>query len=215
MTGVSAGDRHDGVRQTGAPLPAVIASGGARHEESRPLRITPLQEGELSERVQQVISDLRPGPPLNIHATMARHPDIAVDVVNLGLTLHAGRLSRRHREILILRTGWNCASGYVLAQHRRAALTGDMTREDLQRIRRGPSAEGWDPFEAALVRAADELHADETVSDDTWSDLTERFGEDELIEAVTLVGYYHLMSFMLNALGVPIEPGTDRFESED
>lgn len=119
------------------------------------------------------------------------------------------RLSGRHREILILRTGWNCDSAYELTQHQRVALSIGMTRDDLHRIHAGPDAEGWDPFEAALCRAADELHAEQRISDATWATLAERYDDEELIEATMLPGYYHLVSFVLNTLGVPIEDGAD------
>jgi hypothetical protein len=81
----------------------------------------------------------------------------------------------------------------------------------MTRIRLGPEADGWDPFEAMLCRAADELHAEHTVSDDTWRALAARYDEQQLIQATALVGYYHLVSFVLNTLGVPLEQGARPF----
>jgi alkylhydroperoxidase family enzyme len=60
-----------------------------------------------------------------------------------------------------------------------------------------------------LCRAADELHGQHEISDATWAALAEHFDEQELIEVAMLVGYYHLVSFVLNALGVPLEPGAE------
>jgi alkylhydroperoxidase family enzyme len=174
-------------------------------------RIAPLPEGERTARQQEVIDDLVQGPTVNIYTTLARHPDAAAAMVNLGRTLRAGRLPARHREILILRTGWNCRSAYEFAQHRRLGLAIGMTLADLQRIQAGPDAAGWDPFEALLCQVADELHDGQRVSDPTWSQLSERYDEQELIEVVMLVGYYHLVSSVLNALGVPLEPGAEAF----
>jgi 4-carboxymuconolactone decarboxylase len=174
-------------------------------------RIPPLPEGERTARQQAVIDDLVSGPTINIYTTLARHPDAAAAMVNLGRTLRGGRLPARHREVLILRTGWNCQSAYEFAQHRRVALEAGMTLDDVRRIQRGPEAEGWDPFEALLCRAADELHGHHQLTDDTWSQLAECYDEQELIEAVMLIGYYHLVSFALNALGVPLEAGAEAF----
>lgn len=180
-------------------------------EDSVP-RLAPLAEGERTARQQEVIDDLVVGPTVNIYTTIARHPDAAAAMVNLGRTLRSGRLSPRHREILILRTGWNCRSAYEFAQHRRAALAVGMTLDDVRRVQDGPDAPGWaDPFEVALVRAADELYASASLTDETWAALASRYGEEELIEAVMLVGYYHLVSFVLNGLGVPLEPGAESF----
>jgi 4-carboxymuconolactone decarboxylase len=176
---------------------------------TRPVRLGPLAVGARTPPQQEVIDDLVVGPTVNIYATLARHPEVAAAMVNLGRHLRAGRLSGRHREILVLRTGWTCDSVYERAQHRRIAIGIGMSPDDLDRIRDGPDAPGWDPVEALLCRAADELHRDHTLGEGTWAGLAERFDEQELIEVAMLVGYYHLVSFTCNALGVPLESGAE------
>lgn len=188
--------------------------GGTRPEQNRPVRLAPLAQAERNSRQQEVIDDLVRGPTVNVYTTLARHPDAAAAMVNLGRTLRSGRLTGRQREILILRTGWNCGSAYELAQHRRAAIAIGMTADDFDRIRQGPAAGRWDPLEAALVEAADELHEDCTITDATWASLAEHLDEQQLIEVAMVVGYYHLVSFALNALGVPLEPDTEPFGTE-
>jgi 4-carboxymuconolactone decarboxylase len=170
-------------------------------------RIPPLGPDERSERQQEVIDWAVTGPTVNIYLTLARHPDLAERMLRVGRDLRSGQLSLRHREILILRTGWNCGSQYERFQHHRVARAGGMTDEDLERIRLGPDAEGWDPAEAALCRAADELHTDAVVSNPTWAALAAAHDEKSLIEIVMLVGYYHTVCFLLNSLGVPLEGG--------
>jgi 4-carboxymuconolactone decarboxylase len=63
------------------------------------------------------------------------------------------------------------------------------------------------PFDATLLRAADELHVTSTVSDATWSALATRFTTEQLIELLMLVGHYHLVAMTLNALGVELDDG--------
>lgn len=187
------------------------APAGHRLEPGGPVRIPPLPPGERSPRQQEVVDDLVVGPTVNIYETIVRHPEAAEAMVHLGRSLRSGGLSERHREILILRTGCNCGSAYELAQHYRVGLAVGMSEEDMGRILSGPDATGWDPFEAALCRAADELHAEHVISDATWAALSQRYAEPELIVATMLVGYYHLVSFVLNSLGVPLEPGAKPF----
>jgi alkylhydroperoxidase family enzyme len=177
-----------------------------------PPRIAPLPEAERTPRQREVVDDLVVGPTVNIYTTLVRHPDAAAAMVNFGRTLRAGRLSPRHRELLILRTGWNCGCEYEFAQHRRAALAAGMTLDEARDVQRGPGAEGWtDEIDVALLRAADELHATTTIGEATWASLAARFGEQELLEIISLVGYYHLVSFLLNTLGVPLEDGAEGF----
>jgi alkylhydroperoxidase family enzyme len=174
-----------------------------------PPRLPPLPEKGRTRRQQEVIDDLVVGPTVNIYTTLARHPDAAAAMVNLGRTLRGGRLADRHREVLILRTGWNNGCIYEFAQHRRIALSVGMTLDDIRRIQRGPDAAGWDPLEAVLCRAADELHHAHELT--TWAALADSYDEEELIETVMLIGYYHLVSFALNTFRVPLEEGAQAF----
>jgi 4-carboxymuconolactone decarboxylase len=158
------------------------------------------------------LAPLLRGPTRNIYTTLVRAPDLAEAMTTLGRTLRGDGIPLRHRETLILRTGWNCQSNYEFAQHRRLAASGGMTDADVERIIEGPEAPGWDPFEHALCVAADELHGTDTVSDATWAALAAEYDDDQVIQAVLLVGYYHLVSFSLNAFGTPLEPGAVGYE---
>ncbi len=213
----ASGRRHREVTTTRRPLESarggrvVTTADGHESSPTRPTRISVLEEEGRSPRQQEIVEDLVVGPTVNIYATLVRHPELAAAMVNLGRTLRAGRIPGRHREILILRTGCNCVSEYELAQHYRVATQIGMTTDDMERLRLGPDAPGWDDFEATLCRAADELHTSHAIGDSTWAALSERYDEQELIEVAMVVGYYHLVSLVLNSLGVPIEDGTPRF----
>jgi 4-carboxymuconolactone decarboxylase len=176
-------------------------------------RIAPLPEREWSDRQREVLAPLLVGPTRNIYTTLVRHPEAARKMTDLGRELRGDLLSLRHRELLILRTGWNCRSDYEFAQHRRMALAGGMAETDIARIVEGPDADGWDPFEQVLCRAADELHETSDLSDGTWAALAAAYDEQQLIQAVLLVGYYHLVSQALRALRVPLEPGAVGFDA--
>jgi 4-carboxymuconolactone decarboxylase len=197
--------------ESGEVYRVVTTPDGHETGRVRPTRIPILEEEGRSARQQEIVEDLVVGPTVNIYATLVRHPELAAAMVNLGRTIRAGRIPGRHREILILRTGCNCLSEYELAQHYRVATQIGMTTDDMERVRLGPDAPGWDDFEATLCRAADELHTAHAISDSTWATLAERYDEQELIEVAMVVGYYHLVSFVLNSLGIPIEEGAPRF----
>jgi alkylhydroperoxidase family enzyme len=72
-------------------------------------------------------------------------------------------------------------------------------------------APGWTASEAALLRAADELHLEAVISDITWDALRGNYDELQLIEICMVVGQYHLVAFTLNSLGVEREPGVTGF----
>jgi alkylhydroperoxidase family enzyme len=126
--------------------------------------------------------------------------------------LYKSTLPARERELLILRTGWLCQSEYEWGQHVIIARASGVTDEEIERVKAGPDADGWAPFDAALLRAADELHNDSFVSDTTWAALSEWFDTRQLIDVIFAVGQYHIVSMALNSLGVQLDEGVKGFE---
>ena len=128
-----------------------------------------------------------------------------------AFTRHLGfhyTLPLRDKELLILRTAWLSRGDFIWGVHstgggQRAGITG----EELRRIPRGPAASGWSDFDAALLRAADELHATRFITDATWASLAERYDEGQLLEVLFVVGNYTLLAMFHNSVGVPLEPG--------
>ena len=144
-------------------------------------------------------------------AAIERRRQQELEIERLADEMLAGRLPARDRELLILRTGWRCGSEYEWAQHVVVGRAAGLTDDEIARVAVGPDAAGWDPFDALLLRAADELHDDSCLTDATWAALAERYDERQMVEVPVVVGHYHLVSFLLNSLGVPLEDGSERF----
>jgi 4-carboxymuconolactone decarboxylase len=146
----------------------------------------------------------------NIFSTLARHTDLFRAWLPFGgLLLGGGVLPARERELLILRTGWNCSSPYEWGQHVRISESLGIERQAIERVAAGPDADGWSPGEATLLRAADELHEHSKISDGTWKRLAETYDERGLIEITMLVGHYHMVAFALNSLEVELDEGLE------
>ena len=180
-------------------------------------RIDPVSDEDATDEQREILAAAgRGGSPLNVQRTIAQYPALARS--RQAFTNHVMRetsLPPRERELLILRTGWNCQSEYEFAQHSRFARAVGLTDEEIRRTAVGPDDEGWGEFDAVLVRAADELHGDAFISDDTWNALAERYTTRQLMDVVFTVGQYHIVSMALNSFGVQFEPETtDRFPSE-
>ena len=113
-----------------------------------------------------------------------------------------GILPRADTELLILRVAHNNASEYEWRQHERIAASAGMSAEEIGRVREGPDAPGWTSRQALLLRAADELHADRTISDELWAELRPLHSDPELIELCMLVGHYEMLAMTLSSLAV-------------
>lgn len=121
------------------------------------------------------------------------------------------KLTPRHREMLILRMGWNCRSEYEWSQH--VGVVGRAREHGLEPlwIAQGADAAGWDPFERDLLRVADELYRDGIVSDGTWGALGARFDLGLVMSAIFTPSAYRAISMSLNTYGVQHEPNDERF----
>jgi alkylhydroperoxidase family enzyme len=118
---------------------------------------------------------------------------------------------REHdRELLILRTGWDSQSEYEWSEH--VGNVGQARKRGVavDRIPMGPGAQGWEPFEATLLRAADEMYRDSMVSDRTWNALSQNYDDRTKIDAVITAANYRMVSMALNILGVQTNPGEEK-----
>ena len=176
-------------------------------------RLEPLPRDAWSDEVRRLLDPGDTGRPApNLDATLARHPVLFRPRAVRSAYVRAGAtLPDRAREILILRIGWLCGAEYQWSRHVRAARRAGLTAGEIRRVAVGADAPGWDPFEAALIRAADELHRGDTLSDATWRALSTRYGTPELIDVVITAAAGRMVSTALNSLGTRIEPGGPRF----
>lgn len=173
-------------------------------------RIAPLRDSEMTEEQQHRAAKARDadGGLLDIFRTLVRAPD-AFRAFQWwgGYVLSRNHLSPRDREILILRTGWLCKSGYEWTQHHRIGLQSGLTAEEIEHIKTGANAPNWTPEERALLLAADDLHNDQFVSEDTWAQLHGHFNERQLMDVVFTCGQYTQVSMILNSFGVQLDEG--------
>lgn len=174
-------------------------------------RIEPLPKDQRSPGVQALLDQVTvAGSEANIFTTFVRAEGLTRKWLPFGGKLLNGKIPARERELLILRTGWNCRAPYEWGQHVVIGRSAGLTDEEIARVSEGPEA-GWSDFDATLLRAADELHRDWSIMDDTWEALAAVYDEQQLIELPLLVGHYHMVAMALNSLGVQPEPGLPGF----
>ena len=143
---------------------------------------------------------------LNVLGTLAQHPELttAFNTFN-GHVLFGSTLSTRQRELLVLRVATLRHAAYEWAQH--VVLAGDagIREDEVDRVVEGPDADGWSPFEAALLRAVDELLADAMVSDATWATLAGDLDTEQLMDVVFTVGAYEIVAMAFKSFGVELD----------
>ena len=120
-----------------------------------------------------------------------------------------GRLDRRDTELVILRVGWNCRCRYEWGQHVAIGLRVGLTPRQIASVAEGAEASGWEPRQAALLRAADELHRERILSSGTWESLAAHYDQKQLLELCLLIGHYEMLAGTLNSLGLPLDASAE------
>ena len=187
--------------------------------EERTRRLAPSDPEAWDPRTREIlggtlgaVAEPEDGPPAsrppNILLTIAHHPTLLEPFLGFSATLAArGVLSRRVSELLALRAAWNCRSAFEWGHHAVYARAAGLSDEEIARVPEGATASGWDAADAELLQAADELHADQDLSQATWEKLRARWNDAQLVEIPFVVGQYTLLSMVANATGVDVEPG--------
>lgn len=149
--------------------------------------------------------------PLNIFLTYLQNPKLNQAWAPFAAhVFQKSTLAPRQREIVILRTSWLCRSDYEFIQHLRVARGGLLNEAELVALTAATPAPSWSSEEAALIAAADELHAHCAIADETWARLSETLSEQQMIDLVVTAGAYTINSMATNSFGIALEPGVVR-----
>jgi len=79
--------------------------------------------------------------------------------------------------------------------------------EEIASLATTRAAGPWSADDEALIALADEICGDDCAGDATFAALRRRWNDAELVELVTLVGFYRMVSGFLNTMGVEPEDG--------
>jgi len=150
------------------------------------------------------------GAVLNIFRTLVHAPKALTAFLAWGGYILSRRnsLSERDRELVILRVGYNCKSGYEFTQHTRIGLDAGLTEAEIEAIKAGPDDPSWSDADRAMLRATDDLTSDFHVSDASWSALS-FLSDKQKMDLVMTVGQYTQVSMMLNSFGVQLDAGQE------
>jgi alkylhydroperoxidase family enzyme len=179
-------------------------------------RIAPL-EPPFAPDIQAALDRIMPpgAPPLVLFTTLARNPRVFQRFMAGGL-LDKGAIDLRDREIVIGRATARCGSEYEWGVHVAffAAAAGLSPAQVHATVRGGAGDPAWSRRQTLLIRLVDSLHDTAIVGDALWSDLRDAYSEEQLLELIVLTGFYHMVSFVTNALRLPLEQGAARFPAE-
>lgn len=170
---------------------------------------SPPFDQEVSEIIERT---MKGQPPLQLFTTIARDPRLARKFFAGGL-LDRGNLNLRQREIVIDRTTALCRSEYEWGVHiavyaAKAGLTEQQVRSTASGSAEDPC---WSEEDRLLIRFCDALHRNCDIDDELWLALRGAFSENAILELLMLAGFYRTVSYLTNALRIPLENNGARF----
>jgi 4-carboxymuconolactone decarboxylase len=185
-------------------------------------RIEPLNPPYSAETDTMLKKWMPPGSdrePLKLFRTLAVNPELSERMRPLGAYI-LGRHSQiepREREIVIDRTCAVCGCEYEWGVH--VAAFGELlgiTSEKLAATATAkPDDAVWNEREALLVQMVDELHATAQISPDLWAKMILHWNNQQMLELMVMVGWYHIISFVANGTQIELEAWAERFRKEN
>jgi len=173
-------------------------------------RLSTLDEKNLGPDTRAFLDALNSGPRGRIgligpFGVWAHAPALGQAAQAFGATLRfKTSLPERIKEIAICTVGAHYKAKFEFAAHGPMAIAAGVPVATVEAIRLGTDPKLTDPADLASYRVACELLREHQLSDATFADAKARFGEPALIELVTIIGYYCLISLTLNAFDVEL-----------
>lgn len=162
---------------------------------------------DLSRADEQLRAAVGTRPPLNIYRMLAHGGPTAVGFLELGAALlRKNELDSRLRELAILRVGILCRADYEVYQHERLARRVGVAEEKIQALRDGPDAPAFDALERKVLRYTDQVVLNVKAGDSTFKAVADSLSQRALMELTITIGYYMMVSRVLENFEVEIEP---------
>jgi 4-carboxymuconolactone decarboxylase len=153
------------------------------------------------------------GVDINPTMVFAQHPKLAIAYYTFGKqVLLDSSLPARPRELVVLRMAWLMKAEYEWHYHVGYAVSAGLTLDEIAAIKDGADASRWQGEDKAVLTAIDELIAQGTITDPTWSELTRYFDTRQLMDLVFTAGNYVVMTWAINAFGIPLEDHADKID---
>jgi len=166
-------------------------------------KLTPAQKKAVDE-----YKKARGGEPGGPWAVLTRSPELMARTLMLSDHLRFNSsLPPRLSEFVILMTAREWGQNYEWNAHHPLAVKGGLNPEVAKAVAEGRRPVQMEEDEASLYDLIQELLHNRTVSDSTYARAVSKFGEQAIVDAVSISGYYTMVAMLLNTARTPLGPG--------
>ena len=174
-------------------------------------RFKTMTESEMTPEQRRVAEAIKSGPRGQMQGgpfqALLRSPELGDLVQQVGAHVRfKSVLPDTVKELAILCTARHWTAQYEWAAHRRMGEQAGLKPAIADAIAAGRLPEGMTADETLIYEFATELLNTAEVSDKTYDAVRDRFGERGVVELICTLGYYSLVSMILNVHRHPIPP---------
>lgn len=174
------------------------------------VRIAPLPIGDFTDEQARLVGDWK---HLAFSRVLVRHPGMYRTFVPwLAEVITRTSLPPRDRQIVCLRMLELCGDVYEQTHHIVISRKAGLSEEEIAAMRAG-RGDCLTDDDRIILRATEELHREQRLSDATWARLAERYTEEQRMELVFLAGCYQVMAMLTKSFGIELEPELESFNA--
>ena len=145
------------------------------------------------------------GGPFNV---LLRSPEMGDLAQQFGASMRFhSSLPKKLNEMAIIITARYWTAQYEWSAHRKAAADAGLSESIIQAIAAGKRPPSMDAAETVVYNFGTELLNTKQVSDPVFKAAVEKFGERGVVDLIGVMGYYQLVSMLLNVDRYPLALG--------
>ena len=174
-------------------------------------RFKPLKWDEMTPAQKTMLEHLFAGErrgaggPFNV---LLRSPEMGDLAQQFGASMRFhSSLPKKLNEMAIIITARHWTAQYEWTAHRKAAAEAGLSESIIQAIAAGKRPSSMDPAETVVYNFGNELLNTKQLSDPVFKAAVEKFGERGVVDLIGVMGYYQLVSMLLNVDRYPLAPG--------
>jgi 4-carboxymuconolactone decarboxylase len=175
-------------------------------------RFKPLTWETMTPEQRTMVEHLLAGPrgalggPFNV---LLRSPEMGDLAQEFGASMRfLTSIPAKLREMAIILTARHWTSQYEWQAHRRAAAQAGLSESIIQAIAAGRRPDALDAAETVVYNFTTELLNTKQVSDSTFAAAKNLMGERGIVDVIGLMGWYQMVSMLLNVDQYPLPDGT-------
>jgi len=174
-------------------------------------RMPPIPADKLTAAQQEAIKEFKTARSVDISGPfvpLLRSPEAMTRTRALGDYMRfRSALPARLSEFVILLTARQWTQNYEWNAHAPIAREAGLSGEIIAAIAEGRRPSRMAADEEVLYTLHDELHRTHAVSDATYARAVAAFGEQGVVDALGITGYYTLLAMVMNTARTPMPPG--------